>query len=345
MADKVLRVDFHTHVFPRELPALAKRYGDERWPHLEPDGADAAQIVIGSTAYRRITDQAWSAAQRIEDMDREAVDIQVISPTPITFGYWGDPRGTAELSRYQNDFVARMVSEHPRRFIGLGTVALQDADSAIIEMVRARDELKLAGIEIGANVAGAGLHIPALRPFFKAAAELSCPLFIHPTNEPFSVPESFKRAALQGLYQTVGMPVETAVAAGTLIFGGVMTELPDLRICLAHGGGPLCWVAPRMGFFWEHTQSPAARLPVNPLEVVRSFWADTLTYDVGNLILLGTRIGTDKMMVGTDYPFDAREIPPGAVLDEAGKMGAFSAVEIDAMRGANALRFLNATVR
>jgi aminocarboxymuconate-semialdehyde decarboxylase len=341
MADKILRVDFHTHVFPKELPPLAARYGDQRWPRLEPDGPDAVNIILGSTVYRRITHHAWSIARRLEDMDRESVDIQVISPTPITFGYWGDARATAELSRYQNDFVAGLVSENPRRFVGLGTVALQDTDSAIAEMVRARNELKLAGIEIGASLAGAGLHTAALRPFFKAAAELPCPLFIHPTNEPFSVPESFKRAALPGLYQTVGMPAETAFAAGTLILGGVMSELPALRICLAHGGGPLCWVAPRMGYFWEHTQSPAARLPANPLEIVRSFWADTLTYDVGDLILLGTRIGADKLMVGTDYPFDAREVPPGAVLDDAAKKGAFSPVEIDAMRGANALRFLN----
>jgi aminocarboxymuconate-semialdehyde decarboxylase len=340
MTERVLRVDFHTHVFPSELPALATRYGDERWPRLEPDGPDAAHIIIGSTRYRRITSQAWSAARRIEDMDREKVDIQVISPTPITFGYWGDAKAADELSRYQNDFIARFVSENPRRFIGLGTVALQDTDRAIAEMYRARKELNLAGVEIGAVIAGAGLHSEALRPFFQAAAELPCPLFIHPTNEPFSVPEAFKRAGLQGLYQTLGMPGETAFAAGTLIFGGVMTELPKLRICLAHGGGPLCWVAPRMSFFWQHTQAPAARLPVDPLEVVRSFWADTLTYDVEDLILLRARIGSEKMMVGTDYPFDAREVPPGAVLDEAMARGAFNAGEIEAMRGANAIRFL-----
>lgn len=338
---KVVRVDFHTHVFPEKLPALGARYGDERWPRLEKDGNSAVQIMVGSTAYRKIGSEAWTLSRRLEDMDREGVDIQVISPTPITFGYWGKAEACAELSRYQNDFVARLVSENPRRFIGLGTLPMQDPAAAIREMTRARRELKLAGIEIGASIDGKGFHVPELRDFFKAAAELLCPLFVHPTNEPWSVPEQHKRAALPGLYQTVGMPGETTFAAATLILGGVINEIPGLRICLAHGGGPLCWTVPRMDYFWEHTTIPQSRLPVGPLETVRSFWADTLTYDVDNLVLLRARLGAEKLMVGTDYPFDAREIPPGAVLDRAQEQGLIAPGEIDAMRGANALHFLN----
>ncbi|MGH7907254.1 MAG: amidohydrolase family protein, partial [Candidatus Binataceae bacterium] len=289
---KIVRVDFHCHIFPEKLPPLAERFHDERWPRVEKDGDAAAHIVIGGAAYRRITHQAWSAARRLEDMDREGIDIQVISPTPITFGYWGDPAATLELSRYQNDFIASMVSENPRRFIGLGTVPLQDPDNAIKEMMRVRQELKLAGVELGATVAGGGFHAPELRPFFKAAAGLPCPIFVHPTNEPFSLQEHEKRAALAGLHQTVGMPGETAFAAGTLILGGVMDELPKLRVCLAHGGGPLCWVAPRMSYFWEHV-AKKARPANDPLKTVRSFWADTLTYDVDDLILLKARLGAE----------------------------------------------------
>jgi len=338
---KVVRVDFHTHVFPEKLPPLGARYGDERWPRLEKEGDGAGQIMVGSTAYRKIGSEAWTIARRLEDMDREAVDIQVISPTPITFGYWGKAEACLELSRYQNDFVARLVSENPRRFIGLGTVPMQEPAAAIREMTRVRRELKLAGLEIGASIDGRGLHLPELREFFKAAVELSCPLFIHPTNEPWSVPEHHKRAALPGLYQTVGMPGETNFAAATLVLGGVMNDVPGLRICLAHGGGTLCWTAPRMDFFWANTTIAKHKLAVGPLETLRSFWADTLTYDVGNLLLLKARLGAERLMVGTDYPFDAREVPPGAVLDRAQHAGSIPGAEIAGMRGANALRFLN----
>ena len=338
---KVVRVDFHTHVFPEKLPPLGARYGDERWPRVEKSGgSDAAQIMVGTTAYRAIGSEAWDMQRRLEDMDREAVDIQVISPTPITFGYWGKSEACLELSRYQNDFIARLVSEHPNRFIGLGTVPMQDTPAAIREMTRVRRELKLAGLEIGASVDGKGFHIPELRDFFRAAVELDCPLFVHPTNEPWSVPEQHKRAGLAGLYQTVGMPGETNFAAGTLILGGVMNEISGLRICLAHGGGTLCWTVPRMDYFWAHTTIAKSKLPVSPAQTVRSFWADTLTYDVDSLLLLRARLGAEKLMVGTDYPFDAREIPPGAVLDRAEQAGSIAAAEIAGMRGANALRFL-----
>jgi aminocarboxymuconate-semialdehyde decarboxylase len=337
---QVVRVDFHTHVFPDKMPPLGPRYGDERWPRLEKQG-DVGQIMVGSTAYRKIGSEAWTISRRLEDMDREAVDIQVISATPITFGYWGNAEACFELSRYQNDFIARLVSEHPRRFVGLGTVPMQDPAAAIREMTRARRELKLAGLEIGASIDGKGLHLPELRDFFKAAVELSCPLFIHPTNEPWSVPEHHRRAAIAGLYQTVGMPGETNFAAATLILGGVMSEIPGLRICLAHGGGTLCWTVPRMDFFWANTEVARNKVRVGPAETMRSFWADTLTYDVDNLLLLRARLDAEKLMVGTDYPFEAREIPPGAVLDRAEKSGRIPGSEVAGMRGANALRFLN----
>ncbi len=320
---------------------MAERYRDERWPRLEKEGGSSAQIVVGGSAYRKIGSEAWDLSRRLEDMDREGVDIQVLSPTPITFGYWGDAAACAELSRYQNDLIARMVSEHPRRFVGLGTVPMQDPEAATRELIRVRKELKLAGIELGASVDGKGFHVPELRSFFKTAADLNCPIFVHPTNEPWSVPERHKRAALPGLYQTVGMPGETTFAAATLILGGVMSEIPNLRICLAHGGGALCWTVPRMDYFWAHTTIAKSRLPHSPLEIVRSFWADTLTYDVDNLRLLKARLGAEKLMVGTDYPFDAREIPPGAIIDRAEQAGGFEIAELAAMRGSNALRFLN----
>jgi aminocarboxymuconate-semialdehyde decarboxylase len=336
-----LRVDLHTHVFPDKLPALGHRYNDQRWPHLEHDESATARIMLGASTYRQITDHAWRPDRRIEDMDRELVNLQVVSPTPVTFGYWGDPKATLELSRFQNDFIADFVGRHPKRFIGLGTVPLQEPGSAIEEMTRVRKELKLPGLELGATVRGNGFHVPELRPFFRAAVELDCALFIHPLNEPWSVGEREKRANLPGLHQGFGMPGETAFAAATLMLGGVMSEFPGLRVCLAHGGGPLCMVVPRMATIWQNIPAARERVSSSPMEMVRRFWADTLTFDVDSLILLKSRLGCEKLVVGSDYPFDAREKPPGAVLDRAEAAGLLSASEISAIRGTNALRFLN----
>src|ERR1700730_10004400 len=141
-----IRVDFHTHVFPDGLPRLAEQYGDERWPYLKKDGDNSAKIMLGTNAYRRIGSSAWRPDRRLEDMNGDQVDIQVISPTPITFGYWGQPEARLGFSRFQNDFIAAFVRHNPRRFIGLGTVPLQATGLAIVEMRRALRELGLAGI-------------------------------------------------------------------------------------------------------------------------------------------------------------------------------------------------------
>jgi aminocarboxymuconate-semialdehyde decarboxylase len=335
-----IRVDFHTHVFPDGLPRLAERHGDERWPYLEKDGDNSAQIMVGKVAYRKIGVNAWLPDRRLEDMNSERVDVQVISPTPITFCYWGKAEATLELSRFQNDFIAAFVRRNPLRFIGLGTVPLHAPELAIAEMRRALRELELAGIEIGATVNGRGLHIPELRPFFRAAVELSCPIFVHPTNEPWAVSEREKYSALGGLHQATGMPGETAFAAATLMLGGVMSELPQLRICLAHGGGSLCLMVPRMAMVWNHVPGARNQLKQSPMELVRLFWADTLTFDVDNLVLLKTRYGSEKLMVGSDYPFDGCERPAGAIIDRAAGHSAFSRTELSEMRGVNALRFL-----
>ena len=335
-----IRVDFHTHIFPNCLPRLGERYGDERWPYLEKGGDHSAQIMLGKTFYRKIADNAWLLDRRLEEMDRERIDIQVISPTPITFGYWGKAQATLEFSQFQNDFIAAFVKRNPRRFIGLGTVPLQAPELAIAEMRRALRELGLAGIEIGATVNGRGLHRPELRPFFRAAVDLSCPLFVHPTNEPWAVDERDRQAALGGLHQAIGMPGETAFAAATLMLGGVISELPQLRICMAHGGGSLCLMVPRMTAVWKHVPGGRNQLNQSPMELVRLFWADTLTFDVDNLVLLKARYGMEKLMVGTDYPFDGCERPAGAIIDRAASNPAFGASELSAVRGLNALRFL-----
>lgn len=322
-------VDLHCHIFPDRLPDLAEKYGDPRWMRIVLDSPCAARIMIGDRVFRKITDAAWSPARRLEDMDRAGIAQQVISPTPVTFAYWGDARATLELARYQNEFIAEMVRGGGGRFIGLGTVPLQDPDAAIAEMIRAREELGLAGLELGATLDDGGLHVARLRPFLAAAADLGCPLFLHPwaTGER-------ERTAGVGLEFGVGMPAETGFSAAALLASGVMAAHPSLRVCLAHGGGTLAWTIARVAHGRRATDG--AEL----LALTKRFWVDALTYDVANLALLKVRFGADKIVLGTDYPFDAQEDVPGAALGAAAEAGVFTAGETAAIFGPNALRFL-----
>src|SRR5260370_3813114 len=128
-----MRIDFHTHIIAEELPDLAAKYGGDRWPIIQRTCACGANITVSGKVVREITDQAWDPLKRISDMDRERVDKQVISPIPMTFCYFAPLNAALELSKFQNEFIAQTVAEHPERFIGLGTVPLQNTEAAIQE--------------------------------------------------------------------------------------------------------------------------------------------------------------------------------------------------------------------
>src|SRR5699024_3211720 len=156
--------------------------------------------------------------------------MQVLSPVPVTFSYWSDPDKGLELAKFQNDFIASIVKKHPKRFIVLGTVPLQDTDLAIKEMDRAVNELGLKGIQIGSNVNDKNLDDESLERFFKAADELHFPLFVHPYET-----LGTQRMPRQKLMYMVGMPSETALGAGSIIMRVMLNKYKNLKISFAHG--------------------------------------------------------------------------------------------------------------
>lgn len=335
-----MRIDMHTHIFPESLPPFAQRFGDPRFPSLEKEG-NMGKVICENSVYRRIPECSWNVKSRLEDMDKEDVAIHVLSPTPILLGYWQPVEAAVEFCRYVNDYIAGMVKQDPKRFIGLGMVPLQDTDAAIAEMNRGRKELGLAGFELGASVNGKFFSAPEMRPFFKAAADSDTPLFIHPLNERWSQEERIQRAKLAGLHGGINMPGETGLAAASLILSGIMSDLPHLNVLLAHGGGTFAMVVPRLSHVWEGNAELRKAAKTSPIEQSRSFWVDALTQDIDCTLLCKKRFGADKLVLGTDYPFDGRrEKPPGSSIDEAAKSGLFTAAEVEDIHSNNALRFL-----
>ncbi|WP_442865107.1 amidohydrolase family protein [Alkalihalobacillus sp. CinArs1] len=326
-----MRVDFHTHVIPKNLPDFAEKYGG-KWPTLEQTCACGANIMVEGNLFREVTDQVWDPDKRIQDMDREGVDIQVLSPVPVTFSYWADTKAAVEMSKIQNDFIAKTVTDNPARFVGLGTVPMQNAKSAIQEMDRCMHELNLNGIEIGTNVNGENLDAPQFLDFFEKAEEWNVPLFIHPWET-----MAKDRTPRHNFMYTVGMPSETALAAASLIWSGVIEKFPNLKICFAHGGGSFPYILPRLDQGWKVW--PHLRLTTHPpSHYVQNFYFDSLSYDSLNIKYLIDRFGHERVMMGSDYPFLLREIPPGKVIDE---MDDLSKEQSEKILGENALRFLN----
>ncbi|OOE12788.1 amidohydrolase family protein [Fictibacillus arsenicus] len=329
---EVLRIDFHTHIIPESFPDFAEKYGGERWPVLNRTCACGAAIMVGGKNFRDVTDQVWDPKKRIDDMDREGVDIQVLSPIPVTFSYWAPPEQAEAMARIQNDFIAETVNEYPDRFAGLGTVPMQDAETAIGEMDRCMNELGLHGIEIGTNVNGQNLDHPSFIEFFKKAEEWEVPLFIHPWET-----LGKERMPNHNFMYTIGMPSETALAAASLIWSGMMEKFPKLKICFAHGGGSFPYLIPRLDQGWHVW--PHLRLTTHPpSHYAKQFYFDSLNYDPMNIRYMMERFGSDKIFMGSDYPFLLREVNPGKVLDETVDL---TNEQRKAMLGGNAAAFLN----
>src|SRR6266508_2592953 len=313
-ADRVVgtdRVDVHAHGLPPALPPLARRYAGD-WPELVATGPCTADITLGGRHFRSVDSRCWDAARRLAEMDAEGVALQVVSPIPVTFSYGLDPTGAAELSRLQNEWIAGLVRDHPDRFSGLGTVPLQAPEVAAAMVAEIVAQLGLPGVEIGSNVAGRMLDDPELEPFFAACAECDAVVFVHPWQV-----LGAGRLTRHGLGYSVGMPAETAAAAASLVFGGVLDRHPRLRVVLAHGGGSFTALLPRIDRCAE--MLPGVTAPQQPPSAyARRFWYDSLVYDPEALRRLVATVGADRVMIGTDYPFPIAERPAGQGVTDAG---------------------------
>ena len=326
-----MRIDFHTHYLSRAAEGFDAP--SPSWPRLILHGDDCGVLVRDGVPFRDVDARSWDADRRIADMDVAEIDMQVLSPLPATFAYEFDAAVTARFARLQNDAIAAVVRARPARFAGLGTVALQDAQAACAELERVTGDLGLAGIEIGTHAAGRDLTDPALTVLWQRCDALGALVFVHPENAP-----GFERLRAARLAFAAGYPSESGLCAASLIMTGLVARYPRVRFVFEHGGGTLPWLLPRLDAVWSAYADVRETLCQRPSDAARALWYDTLTFDAENLRVLAERAGTDRLVVGSDYPFLMQEDPPGATVLAC---DAFSAAARDAMRGENAHRLLS----
>lgn len=327
-------VDVHTHLFPRELATAFDADASSGLPSLvvHPDGS--GEIMLAGKTFRRVSATTWDAERRIERMDRDGIDVQVLSPVPVTLVGAVPPHVATAWSHHQNELLAGIVADRPDRFVALGMVPLQDPEAAVAELEYAITELSLRGLEIGTETGGCELDDHRLGPFFAAAEELHVPLFIHPTDGGAAI-----RRRGQPYEFGLGMLTDTALAAAALVFGGVLERFPGLRIALAHGCGTFAWAYPRLvrGAGIGAEPADGERLA----EIVRSLWVDAIVFEPAHLALLARRFGTGHVMLGSDFPFyDRRWGSPVDVISGAASEGLISEASAAGMYGSNALSFL-----
>ncbi len=304
----MLKIDIHAHYLPRDWPDLAQRYGDPRFPVIHHTDDGRHRVYKDGKFFRELFANTWDAGLRISEYEKFGVQVQVISTVPVMFSYWAKPHHALELHRALNDHMAETCRAHPRHVAGIGTVPLQAPRLAIEELERCVEQLGLQGVQIGSHVGAWNLDAPELFDFFAAAESLGAAILVHPWDMMGS--ESMPKYWLPWL---VGMPAEQSRAACSLIFGGVLERLPDLRVCLAHGGGSFPYTIGRIEHgFNMRPDLVATDNPHNPRDYLKRLYFDSWVADDRALRYLLDTCGVDRVMLGTDYPFPLGEQSPGA---------------------------------
>lgn len=316
---------------PAKLPNWTKKFGYGEFIHLEKRNCKAC-MMKGDKVFRELDDNSFSASERLKDMTSSGVDRQVLSTIPVLFNYWANARDAMETSRFFNDHIADVVAKS-NRFIGIGTVPMQDTDMAIKEMERCVNILKMPGLEIGSNINGRNLSEKVFFPFYKEAERLGCALFVHPWD--MMGEDKMQNYWLPWL---VGMPAESSRAICSMIFGGVLEKFPKLRVAFAHGGGSFPITVGRIEHgFKVRPDLCAADNNTNPRNYLGRFWIDSLVHDAGAMKFIVSEMGEDSICLGSDYPFPLGEHIPGRLIEDLN----FSNDVKEKLLYKNALKWLN----
>lgn len=292
-------LDIHCHFFPQAfLDAARKPNSFQASLERRDDGRE--HLVCPGNFDHPLTPDFHAAEQMIADMDQTGVDMAAISSAPPTLSYWAEPAAAIELASRLNESIIERVNDYPDRFVGLATVPLQDIDASIVEAKRAITELGLHGFQIGSNVGGKNLNHPDYFPLFETFAELDVPVFIHPY-----IPAGEERMQDYYLHNLLGMVAETGLAIASVIYGGILERLPNLKIVFAHAGGVFPYIVGRMDHGYKvRTKECTEAIPHPPSHYLKQVYFDCMSFHPQALRYLVDLVGADHVGIGSDYPFD-----------------------------------------
>ena len=306
-----LKIDIHTHILPHNIPNFAEKFGYGDFISLLHHQPKAARMMKGDKFFREIQSNCWDEKLRIEEYARFDTQVQVICTIPVMFSYWAKAHDCLDLSMFLNDHIGQIIEENPKNYIGLGTVPMQDPDLAIKELERLK-KMGILGVQIGSNINNHNLSKLLFFEFFEACESMDMAILVHPW-------EMMGKEYMDSYWLPwlVGMPAETARAAASMIFGGVFERYPKLRVCFVHAGGSLPTIIGRLAHGFNcRPDLVAVHNDINPREYLGKFWVDSITHDSTYLKYVIDLIGSEKVCLGSDYPFLLGDLEIGKFITE-----------------------------
>jgi aminocarboxymuconate-semialdehyde decarboxylase len=300
-------IDIHAHIVPQSLWKAVE--AKKEWHGFRHEPGEGPGTMVGGGMRTAFTSPKlrYSVEQRLKDMDALKVDVQVLSIHTPFVGYHLEPAQGLSLAREFNDEIGDTVKANKGRLAGLATLPMQDVSSAIAELERAVTKLGLKGASLDTQVNGEQWDEPKFLPFFKAAEQMGAVLFYHPQPQNNFLMQRIKR---HGLSNSLGVILDDAIIVGVLICGGILEKCPDVKICIAHGGGPACYAMGRLDRNWH--ERPATRsTPKPPGAYQNKLYYDTVIPSEEALRFLIDRVGIDRVVLGSDWPFVGWEPGPG----------------------------------
>ncbi len=331
-----MRIDIHSHILPRHFWDAVN--DDTDWFGATLDVENGKRFINTRDRKAGPVETNWeiSMEQRLALMDSIGVDMQVLSMPPYFFNYHLPVEQSLGASKELNDEIADAIRAYPGRFSGLATVPLQDVPTAIAELERTMAN-GLKGAELCTHVNGANYDDPKFLPFFEAAHDLGAFIFFHP-----HAPTAIERTRSYYLANTIGNPLESAITVASLIFGGVLDRVPDLKLCFAHGGGYACYGIGRMDRgFQVRDEAKINDLKQAPSDYLQQLYFDCLTHSHSALDYLLETVSADNVLLGSDFPFDMGFDSPVEWVQSAPNV---STEDQEKILGGNAARLLGLDV-
>jgi aminocarboxymuconate-semialdehyde decarboxylase len=292
-----MNIDLHNHVIPPTVVAALEK--DPKRFGMSIDDKDGKRYFNSHGRPAELQKVFYDADAKVEWMNENKLDIAAISVGPPIYFYWLSPDVGLEAAKLANDGIGQMVAKHPERLRGMAHLPMQDPDAAIAELERVVKEYKFKAVEIGTSIEGVALADRRFRKVLKTIEQLDCFVFTHPY-------QCLAEGGMNEYYlrNFIGFPLDTTLMVAHLMYSGALDDLKKLKILLPHGGGYVPYQIGRFIHGFNARPEPRMKTKTSPADLLRRFYFDALTHDAQAARHLINRVGADRVVIGSDHPFD-----------------------------------------